>query len=190
MNPPFCTTKVLISTGATITCFFNFTVCRKETSCMQMRKKKGSDQPRRLIIDAVVSVANYRPRGPWFETWPLGRRSFTWHWTSHISPLLQYWLNSGSLGLTTDLDRLWRGWGGSINLYTRSMFWVKIRRKKSFFSSEIYHFYINHRWLKWNFETNTMIRLRSFVVCISRKQFSRDAVHWVISLSDDTKVCH
>ena len=26
---------------------------------------------------AVVSVANYRPRGPWFETWPLGRRSFT-----------------------------------------------------------------------------------------------------------------
>ena len=27
---------------------------------------------------AVVSAANYGPRGPWFETWPLGRRSFTW----------------------------------------------------------------------------------------------------------------
>ena len=37
----------------------------------------------------MVSVGGYGPRGPWFETWSG---------------------NPGSGGLTTDLDRLTRGW--------------------------------------------------------------------------------
>ena len=35
---------------------------------------------------AVVSVADYEPRGPRFETWP--RQSLLWPWASHIYPLL------------------------------------------------------------------------------------------------------
>ena len=35
---------------------------------------------------SVVSVADYGPRGPWFEIWP--RHSLLWPWASHICPLL------------------------------------------------------------------------------------------------------
>ena len=41
----------------------------------------------------MCSVADYEPRGPWFEVWP-GRRSL-WPWASHIYPLL-------STGLTQE----------------------------------------------------------------------------------------
>ena len=42
--------------------------------------------PGRGRTGAVVSVANYGPRGPLFETW-LGRHSL-WPWASDIYPLV------------------------------------------------------------------------------------------------------
>ena len=46
----------------------------------------------------VVSVADYGPRGPWFETWP--RHSLLWPWASHSYPLLSTG-NPGSRERTT-----------------------------------------------------------------------------------------
>ena len=46
---------------------------------------------------AVVSVVDYGPRGPWFETWPFVVALSK----SHLPPA-KYWLNTGSLGRATD----------------------------------------------------------------------------------------